>query len=69
MDAKKGLEMFSVVNPKTGIAIHYNDYDVIKSTLDEFQAEVRNVELEEKVYYLPHGETYNFQISSLKDHH
>ncbi|MFL6362593.1 MAG: MBL fold metallo-hydrolase [Nitrososphaeraceae archaeon] len=69
MDAKEGLEMFRIINPKTVIPIHYNDYDVFKSTLDEFQAEVRNAGLEDKVYYIRHGETYNFQISSLKDHH
>jgi L-ascorbate metabolism protein UlaG (beta-lactamase superfamily) len=37
MDAKEGLEMFRIINPKKVISIHYNDYDVFKSSLEEFQ--------------------------------
>ncbi len=40
MDAKEGLEMFRIINPKTVVPIHYNDYDVFKSALEDFQAEV-----------------------------
>jgi L-ascorbate metabolism protein UlaG (beta-lactamase superfamily) len=64
MDAKEGLEMFRIINPKKVIPIHYNDYDVFKSSLEEFQAEVRNAGVEDKVHYMRHGETYNFQIES-----
>jgi L-ascorbate metabolism protein UlaG (beta-lactamase superfamily) len=69
MDAKEGLEMFRIISPKKVIPIHYNDYDVFKSPLEEFQAEVRNAGLEDKVHYIRHGETYNFQIASRKDNH
>ncbi len=31
MDAREGLEMFNIINPKKAIPIHYNDYDVFKS--------------------------------------
>jgi L-ascorbate metabolism protein UlaG (beta-lactamase superfamily) len=64
MDAKEGLEMFRIINPKKVIPIHYNDYDVFKSSLEEFQAEVRNAGVEDKVHYMHHGETYNFQIET-----
>jgi L-ascorbate metabolism protein UlaG (beta-lactamase superfamily) len=64
MDAKDGLEMFRIINPKKVIPIHYNDYDVFKSSLEEFQAEVRNAGVEDKVHYMHHGETYNFQIET-----
>jgi L-ascorbate metabolism protein UlaG (beta-lactamase superfamily) len=37
MDAKEGLEIFRIINPKKVIPIHYNDYDVFKSSLEEFQ--------------------------------
>jgi L-ascorbate metabolism protein UlaG (beta-lactamase superfamily) len=69
MDAKEGLEMFRIINPKKVIPIHYNDYDVFKSPLEEFQAEVRNAGLENKVHYIRHGETYNFRIPTRKDNH
>lgn len=67
MDAKEGMEMFRIINPKKVIPIHYNDYDVFKSPLEEFQAAVRDAGLEDKVHYIHHGETYNFQIQTLKD--
>src|SRR5215211_759060 len=64
MDAKEGIEMFRIINPKKVIPIHYNDYDVFKSSLEDFQAAVRKAGLEDKVHYIRHGETYNFQIES-----
>ncbi len=67
MDAKEGLEMFRIINPRKVIPIHYNDYDVFKSTIEEFETEVKNAGLEDKVHYIRHGETYNFQIPSRKD--
>ncbi len=66
MDAKEGLEMFRIINPKKVIPIHYNDYDVFKSSLEEFQAEVRKADLEDKMHYVHHGQTYNFQIETRK---
>ncbi len=67
MDAKEGMEMLRIINPKKVIPIHYNDYDVFKSPLEDFQAAVREAGLEDKVHYIRHGETYNFQIQTLKD--
>jgi L-ascorbate metabolism protein UlaG (beta-lactamase superfamily) len=37
MDAKEGLEMFNIINPKKATPIHYNDYDVFTSPLEDFQ--------------------------------
>ena len=62
MYAKEGIEMFKIIKPKKVIPIHYNDYDVFKSSLEEFQSEVRNAGLEDKMHYIRHGETYNFEI-------
>ncbi len=36
MDGKQGLQMMRLVNPKTAIPIHYDDYDVFKSPLSDF---------------------------------
>jgi L-ascorbate metabolism protein UlaG (beta-lactamase superfamily) len=58
MDAREGLEMFNIINPKKAIPIHYNDYDVFKSPLEDFQHEVKEAGLEDRIYYLHHGETY-----------
>ena len=58
MDAKQGLELLQIVKPKLAIPIHYNDYDVFKSPLSDFQREVKAAGLEHKVRYLSHGEIY-----------
>ena len=62
MDAKEGLEMLNIINPKKAIPIHYNDYDVFKSPLEDFQHEVKEAGLEDRIHYLHHGETYTFEV-------
>ena len=63
MDAKEGLDMFNIVNPKKAIPIHYNDYDVFKSTIEDFQTKVKDAGIEDRVFYLNHGETYTFEVN------
>jgi L-ascorbate metabolism protein UlaG (beta-lactamase superfamily) len=62
MDAKQGLEMMRIIDAKKTIPIHYNDYGVFKSPLEDFQKAVREAGLEERVAYLSHGETYAFTV-------
>jgi L-ascorbate metabolism protein UlaG (beta-lactamase superfamily) len=62
MDAKDGVEMVNVINPKKAIPIHYNDYDVFKSSLEDFQQEVEKAGLGDRIHYLRHGETYTFEV-------
>jgi L-ascorbate metabolism protein UlaG (beta-lactamase superfamily) len=66
MDGKEGVEMFKIINPKKAIPIHYNDYDVFKSRLEDFQMQIRDAGFEDRVHYLLHGETYNFEVNSKK---
>jgi L-ascorbate metabolism protein UlaG (beta-lactamase superfamily) len=63
MDGKQGMEVMQIVKPKLAIPIHYNDYDLFKSPLSEFQDEVRVAGLEDRVHYLSHGETYTFRVA------
>jgi len=60
MDGKDGVRMMQVVRPKKTVPIHYNDYDVFKSPLEDFAREVKAAGLEKDVVYLAHGETYTF---------
>jgi len=60
MDGKDGVRMMQVVRPRKAIPIHYNDYDVFKSPLEDFAREVKAAGLERQVVYLAHGETYTF---------
>ena len=60
MDGSDGVRMMQLVAPRRAIPIHYNDYDVFKSPLSDFQREVAKAGLSDKVTYLKHGDTYRF---------
>ena len=62
MDAEQGIEMMQIIQPQLAIPIHYNDYDVFKSPLEEFQQAVVAAGLQERVHYLNHGDTYSFRV-------
>lgn len=62
MDGKQGVEAMRIVNPDRAIPIHYNDYDRFQSPLSDFQDEVKAAGLQDRVHYLKHGETYNFEV-------
>jgi len=64
MDDKQGVEIIQLVRPEKVIPIHYNDYDVFKSPLEDFKRAIEEAGLTEKLIYLSHGETYNFEIPS-----
>ncbi len=60
MDGKDGVRMMQIVRPKKTVPIHFNDYDVFKSPLEDFAREVKAAGLDNDVVYLAHGETYSF---------
>jgi L-ascorbate metabolism protein UlaG (beta-lactamase superfamily) len=62
MDAEQGVEALRIIDPRTAVPIHYNDYGVFKSPLEDFQRAVTEADLEDRVRYLAHGETYEFEV-------
>ncbi|HEX8709956.1 MAG TPA: MBL fold metallo-hydrolase [Pyrinomonadaceae bacterium] len=62
MDAEQGVEAIRIINPREVIPIHYNDYEVFKSPLEDFKKAVIAAGFEERVKYLSHGETYDFEV-------
>ena len=60
MDDVQGIEMIRIIEPDTTIPIHFNDYDVFKSPLEDFQRAVSKAGLNDRVVYLTHGESYEF---------
>ena len=62
MDGKQGLEAMQIIDPAVAIPIHYNDYDVFKSPLSDFQREIAEAGLEHRVHYLSHGQEYRFEV-------
>ncbi|HLM02642.1 MAG TPA: MBL fold metallo-hydrolase [Pyrinomonadaceae bacterium] len=64
MNDEQGVEAIKIIRPEKAIPIHYNDYDVFKSPLEDFKRAAEEAGLSEKIIYLSHGETYNFEVPS-----
>ena len=62
MNDEQGVEAIKIIRPEKAIPIHYNDYDVFKSPLEDFKRAAEEAGLSEKIIYLSHGETYNFEV-------
>ncbi len=62
MDGAQGVEAVKLLQPQIVIPIHYNDYTVFKSPLEDFQQRIAAEGLEDSVRYLSHGETYRWRI-------
>jgi L-ascorbate metabolism protein UlaG (beta-lactamase superfamily) len=60
MDGNDGVKMLQIIAPQRAIPIHYDDYDVFKSPLSDFERAVRAAGLQDKVIYLQRGDTYRF---------
>jgi L-ascorbate metabolism protein UlaG (beta-lactamase superfamily) len=63
MDAAQGVEAMRIVDPDLAIPIHYNDYDVFTSSLEEFLQAAQEAGLHERVHVLRHGDRYDFGAS------
>ncbi len=66
MDARQGVEMIRLTSPKKAVPIHYNDYTVFKSPLEDFVRAVEEAGLSDRVAYLRHGETYDFEAPAVR---
>jgi L-ascorbate metabolism protein UlaG (beta-lactamase superfamily) len=62
MDGKQGVEAIQIIAPRTVIPIHFNDYTIMKSPIEEFMKAVAAAGLENQVRYLNHGDTYTFEV-------
>lgn len=62
MDATQGVQLLKLIDPRKAIPIHYDDYDVFLSGLDDFKKAVEKAGLTEKVEYLDRGEEYKFKV-------
>jgi len=59
MDAEQGVEAVSLVDPDLAIPIHYDDYDVFTSPLEDFTEAAAKAGLAERVHVLGRGERYS----------
>lgn len=61
MDAHQGVEAVRLIDPRTVIPIHYDDYDVFTSPLSDFTEAAARAGLGERVHVLNRGDTYPLQ--------
>jgi L-ascorbate metabolism protein UlaG (beta-lactamase superfamily) len=62
MDAKQGVQLMQLINPDLTIPIHYDDYDVMLSPLEDFKKAVQEAGLEGKVVYLDRKDQFKFNV-------
>ncbi len=66
MDAEQGLEAMRIMDAGTAIPIHYNDYTRFESPLEDFKRAVTDADLDDRVHYLGHGDTYEFEVPGVR---
>lgn len=62
MDAAQGVRALQIIKPKAAVPIHFDDYTVFKSPLEDFKAAVARASLPTQVHYVDHGGTHRFQV-------
>ena len=62
MDAAQGVQLMQLINPDLTIPIHYDDYEVFLSPLEDFKKAVRAAGLDEKVVYLDRKDQFKFNV-------
>jgi L-ascorbate metabolism protein UlaG (beta-lactamase superfamily) len=60
MDAVQGVELVATILPRLAVPVHVDDYDVCRTTVDGFRAEVERRGMEGRVTYVERGETVTF---------
>lgn len=63
MDAKQGTRALEMFEPKMAIPVHYNDYTIFTSPLEDFAKRVAMTGRQAQVRYLRHGDTYAFDVN------
>jgi L-ascorbate metabolism protein UlaG (beta-lactamase superfamily) len=65
MDDQQGVQAMRIIQAREAIPIHYDDYTVFKSPLDDFKRAVERAGLGDRVRYLMRGDTYRFAPADL----
>jgi L-ascorbate metabolism protein UlaG (beta-lactamase superfamily) len=60
MTGEQAVKAVEITKPRTAIPIHYNDFSVFLSGLDDFKKAAQDSTTSTKFVYLSHGETYTF---------
>jgi L-ascorbate metabolism protein UlaG (beta-lactamase superfamily) len=60
MTGEQAVQAAEITRPRTAIPIHYNDFSVFMSGLEDFKDAAGKSPAATEFHYLAHGETYNF---------
>jgi L-ascorbate metabolism protein UlaG (beta-lactamase superfamily) len=61
MTGEQAVKAVEITKPHTAIPIHYNDFSVFQSGLDDFKKAAQASTTSTEFVYLAHGETYTFK--------
>ena len=61
MTGEQAVKAVEITKPRTAIPIHYNDFSVFRSGLDDFKKAAEASTTHTEFVYLAHGETYTFK--------
>jgi L-ascorbate metabolism protein UlaG (beta-lactamase superfamily) len=61
MTGEQAVKAVEITKPHTAIPIHYNDFSVFRSGLDDFKTAAQASATSTEFVYLAHGETYTFK--------
>lgn len=62
MDAEQGVQLIQLIQPDVTIPIHYDDYDVFASPLEDFKRLVEAAGLGDRVVFLERKGRYRFRV-------
>jgi len=62
MDGEQGVEAVRLIDPDTAIPIHYDDYTVFKSPLEDFSRAASGAGLRSHIEYLDRGDHHVFDL-------
>lgn len=61
MTGEQAVRAVEIMDPRSAIPIHYNDYSVFQSGLDDFEHAAARSSISTRFHSLAHGDTYRFR--------
>jgi L-ascorbate metabolism protein UlaG (beta-lactamase superfamily) len=62
MDAEQGVELLRLLEPAAAVPVHYDDYTVFRSPLEDFRVAAERAGLAVDIHYLDRGESFSFAL-------
>ncbi|GAA3736775.1 L-ascorbate metabolism protein UlaG (beta-lactamase superfamily) [Spinactinospora alkalitolerans] len=61
MTGEQAVRCVEIIGPRTAVPIHYNDFSVFQSGLEDFQRAAARSSGSTEFHYVSHGDTYRFR--------